>query len=289
MKTVLKKYNYGQQNRHTTKEMLEDAMKYANREWVESDYFEMKNKYDKKTFLNLFYEGSSSLMELTEQAFKDVRLENAMLKQGIHPLLVSVEEAKLFHSKEHGTHSPIISTHYIKIGTTHGESRTQTGLIADLYKAGYLQEITPEGLIAYAYEQHKRIIRVDSAKKMCVEINKQHKFQISSLIDGRVGEDKMTKKVLEIISKHGMKEQWSFEKTNNLGNQGRKIVRAMNDDFGKEIGNMIVKQTTENKEELAANHMEHICKTLGIAFDDFLAVAWYKVRGKTRGKKSGNV
>ena len=186
MKTVLKKYNYGQKSPHTTKEMLEDAMKYANREWVESDYFEMKNKYDKKTFLNLFYEGSSSLMELTEQAFKDVRLENAMLKQGIHPLLVSVEEAKLFHSKEYGTHSPVISTHHIKIGTTHGESRTQTGLIADLYKAGYLQEITPEGLIAYAFEQHKILIRVHSAKKNYEEINNKHKIPVKAPARGPV-------------------------------------------------------------------------------------------------------
>lgn len=285
MNIVLKKYCFGQENPSATREMEQDVRKYADREMTESDYFEMKNKYDKKTFLNLFFEGSSSLMELTEQSFNDIKLEKAMLSQGIHPLLVSEEEAKLFHSKEHGTHSPVISTHHIKIGTTHGESRTQTGLIADLYKAGYLQEITPEGLIAYAYEQHKRIIRVDTAKKMCVEINKQHKFQMSSLIDGRDGEDKMTKKVLEIISKHGIKEQWSFEKTNNLGNQGRKIVRAMNDDFGKEIGNMVVKQTTDNREELAANHMEHVCKTLGIAFDDFLAVAWYKVRGKTKKAK----
>jgi len=40
-----------------------------------------------------------------------------------------------------------------------------------------------------------------------------------------------------------------------------------------------------SRNELAATHMEHICKTLGIAFDDFLAVAWYKVRGKTKKTK----
>jgi hypothetical protein len=212
-------------------------------------------------------------------------MENLMIKQGIHPLLVSEEDARMFHSKEYGTHSPVISTHHIKIGTTHGQTRTDVGLLADLYKAGYLSDITPEGLIAYAFESHQRIIRVDTAKKMCDEINKQHREQLSSLVDGRIGEDKMTKKVLEIISTEGMKNQWSFEKVNNLGIQGRKLVKQLNDDFGKEIGKMIIKQTTENKEELAVNHMERICKTLGIAFDDLLAVGWYKMRGKTRGKK----
>lgn len=285
--SVLKKHCFGHNNPSMTREMIEDARKYANREMRESDYFELKQKYDEKMFLNIFFEGSRSLMELTEQSFKDERMERLMVKQGIHPLLVSEEEAKMFHSKEYGTHSPVISTHYIRMGTTHGQSRTDVGLLADLFKVGYLQDITPEGLIAYAYEQHKRIIRVDTAKKMCDEINKQHREQLSSLIDGRSGDDEMTRKVLEIISKHGMKNQWSFEKVNNMGIQGRKIAKLMQSEFGKEIGNMIVKQTEENKEELAATHMEHVCKTLGIAFDDFLAVAWYKLRGKSKGKKNG--
>ena len=288
MNRVLKKHCFGQSNPATTMEMIEDSTKYANREMNEEDYFEMKQKYDEKTFLNLFFEGSRAVMELTEQAFDDERLEQCMTKKGIHPLFVTEDEAKMFHTKDLGTHSPVISTHHIKIGTTHGQTRTDMGLLSDLYKAGYLTEITPSGLIAYAFETHQRIIRADTAKKMCDEINKQHKEQLSALIDGRIGEDKMTKKVLEIISKKGMIEQWSFEKVNNMGIQGRKMVRDLNDTFGKEIGNIIVKQTSENKEELAVNLVEHICKTLGVAFDDMLAVGYYKMMGKTRGgKKNG--
>lgn len=269
-------------NQMTSGEMILDAKKYANREMTESDYFLMKQKYDEKTFLNLFFEGSKSLMELTERSFKDVRFENEMIKKGIHPLLVNDEEAKLFHAKKEGTHSPVISTHHIKIGTTHGQTRTDVGLLADLYKSGYLQEITPEALIAYGFEEKGRVIRVDTAKKICKEINKQRREEVSSRIDGRMGEDHMTKKCLEIISKKGMEEGWSFEKVNNYGNQARKLVKSMNDDFGKEIGKMVVKQTEENREELAVTHMEHLCKTMGIAMDDMIAVAYYKIMGKKR-------
>ena len=148
-----------------------------------------------------------------------------------------------------------------------------------------MQDLTVEALIAYALEEKGRVIRVDSAKKMCKEINKQRRDQVSSLVDGRTGEDKMTKKVLEIISKKGMAEHWSFEKVNNYGVQGRKMCKLMQDDFGKEIGNMIVKQSSENTTltaELAANHMEHICKSLGIAVDDMIAVAWYKIMGRKK-------
>lgn len=269
----------------TSKEMRQDAIKYANRQMTEQDYFEMKKKYDEKVFLNLFFEGSRSMCELTERSFKDERFESEMIKKGIHPLLVNDEEARYFHSREFGTHSPVIATHHIKIGTPHGISRTEPGLLSDLYKSGYLQDLTIEALIAYALEEKGRVIRVDSAKKMCKEINKQRRDQVSSLVDGRTGEDKMTKKVLEIISKKGMAERWSFEKVNNYGNQGRKMCKLVQDDFGKEIGNMIVKQSSENTiqtAELAANHMEHICKSLGIAVDDMIAVAWYKIMGRKK-------
>jgi hypothetical protein len=283
---VLEKYCLGQKKPTMTREMLEDSQKYANREMTEADYFEMKEKYDKKTFLNLFFEGSPSLMELTESAFTDQKFETEMIKKGIHPLIVDEDEAKFFHSKEYGTHSPVISTHHIRIGTPHGISRTEVGLLSDLYKSGYLQEITPEALIAYALEEKNRVVRVDTAKKICKEINKQRRDQVSGLIDGRVGEDSMTKKSLEIISKKGMAEGWSFEKVNNYGVQARRLVKLMNDDFGKEIGNMVTKQNLDNKEELAANHMDHICKQMGIAMDDMLAVAWHKMIGRKK-KKNG--
>ena len=269
----------------TSKEMRLDANKYANREMTKTSYFEMKKKYNEKTFLNLFFEGSKSLMELTERAFDDTEYENQMIKKGYHPLIVNDEEARFFHSRDYGTHSPVIATHHIKIGTPHGISRTEPGLLSDLYKCGYLQDLTVEALIAYALEEKGRVIRVDSAKKMCKEINKQRRDQVSSLVDGRTGEDKMTKKVLEIISKKAMAEHWSFEKVNNYGVQGRKMCKLMLDDFGKEIGNMIVKQNSENTTltaELAANHMEHICKSLGIAVDDMIAVAWYKIMGRKK-------
>ena len=264
-----------------TMEMLTDANKYANREMTEEQYFEMKAKYDEKVFLNLFFEGSKSLMNLTEESFRDKKFEAQMI-QGIHPLLVNDEEAKIFHSKEFGTHSPIISTHHIKIGTPHGVSRTEVGLISDLYKSGYLQEITPEGLIAYAFEDKGRLVRADTARKICKEINKQRREQVAGLVDGIAGEDKMTKKVLEIISKKGMAENWSFEKVNNYGNQGRKIVKLMEDDFGKEIGNMIVRQNIENKEELVVNHMDHLCKQMGVAMEDAIAIAWHKIVGRKK-------
>ena len=94
MNRVLKKHCFGQSNPATTKEMIEDSRKYANREMTEEDYYEMKQKYDRKIFLNLFFEGSQAVMELTEQAFKDERMEQCMTKQGIHPLFVTEEEAK---------------------------------------------------------------------------------------------------------------------------------------------------------------------------------------------------
>ena len=97
----------------------------------------------------------------------------------------------------------------------------------------------------------------------------------------------MTKKVLEIISKKGIAEHWSFEKTNNLGVQGRRLVKMINDDFGKEIGNMLVKQNNKNptlNAELAVNHMDHVCKQLGVAMEDMIAVAWHKVMGREKKK-----
>ena len=47
----------------TSKEMYEDARKYADREMTETDYFVMKEKYEEKVFLNLFFEGSKHLTE----------------------------------------------------------------------------------------------------------------------------------------------------------------------------------------------------------------------------------
>jgi len=283
---VLQKYCFGQPNPTLTREMLADAKKYANREMSETDYWDLKEKYDEKTLLNLFFEGSVHLQQMTEQAFGDVRMENRMIKTGLHPLLVSEEEAKIFHSAEYGTHSPDISTRFQRLGTPHGMERCQTGLMFDLYKAGVIEELTAEGLIAYAFESQKRIVRADAAVKMVKEINKQRRERVASLVDGRVGEDKMTKKVLEVISRKGMEENWSFEKVNNLGRQGRKLVKQVEDDLGKELGHLVIKQEILNKEELAANHMEHVCKTMGIAFDDFFAVAWHKIMGRKKNKKA---
>jgi len=47
--------------------MYEDVRKYANREMTEADYFVLKEKYEEKVFLNLFFEGSKPLMQLTEK------------------------------------------------------------------------------------------------------------------------------------------------------------------------------------------------------------------------------
>ena len=79
---VLQKYCFGQPNPTLTREMLADAKKYANREMSETDYWDLKEKYDEKTLLNLFFEGSVHLQQMTEQAFGDVRMENRMIKIG---------------------------------------------------------------------------------------------------------------------------------------------------------------------------------------------------------------
>ena len=82
----------------TSKEMYEDARKYADREMTETDYFVMKEKYEEKVFLNLFFEGSKHLMELTEKAFNDVRFETEMIKKGIFISILGTTFISYSHS-----------------------------------------------------------------------------------------------------------------------------------------------------------------------------------------------
>ena len=63
MERALSKNSQSQQI--STMEMYQDAKIYADREMTEADYFMLKEKYVGKQFLNLFFEGSQSLMELT--------------------------------------------------------------------------------------------------------------------------------------------------------------------------------------------------------------------------------
>lgn len=280
VKTNLKKSGFNTYKQTTSSELYTVMANLIDRPISSDELNILVKKFGEKTVINYIFNGDRGSYYDMLRAFKDESYEKELIKEGMHPFYVSVEDAKMLHSQ---THAQCISTHYTRLGSSHGmESVANNSLIYELFKKGVLMEITPESLQAYVLEKFNRLLPKPMAVTVASDINKQRIRFEGKLFTGEITDDKLTKKAIEKVTSYCMKNNMTFEQSNELGKRARKISGDVGHVLGSEIGKLIVNEDDMGTSQVLAHLVKRLCITLNTPVEDVGAILSKPVRGRGR-------
>lgn len=273
----LKLFNVSTYKQTLSSRLFEFMESISNRPISKAELESAIDEFGEKTVINYVFAGDRGSYYDTIKAFADEKYSKELIAEGLHPLYVSEEEAKLYHSAEHiGTHAQIMQSHVNGVGTQHAQAGNTSGLLFDLFKSGVLMKLSAEGLMDYVFQTYNRVITKPIAEQIVAEINKQ-RLSYENKMFTDLGDDKMTKTALRKVTKHCQDNGLSFEASNQLGSQARKLVTSLESSLGNEIGKMIT------NEEDPASMIERItlklCTSMNVPVEDLGGIVRKSVKG----------
>jgi hypothetical protein len=274
---TLKIFNVSTYKQTVTARLYEFMESISNRPISKAELETAIEEFGEKTVISYIFNSDRGSYYDTLKAFKDEKYEKELISQGLHPLYVSQEEAKLYHSEQHiGTHSQVYASHVNGVGSQHAQSGNTSGLVFDLFKSGVLTKLTAEGLMEYVFQEYNRVITKPIAEKITEEINKQ-RLSYENKMFTDLGDDKLTKVALRKVTKHCKEQGLSYETSNQLGQQTRKLIGSLESSLGREIGKIVIDE--EDNASIVAKIAEKLCASMNVPVEDAGAIL-SKIGGK---------
>ncbi len=266
----LKKFNVSTYKQTLSRRLFEFMEDISNRPISKAELDSAVEEFGEKNVISYVFSGDRGSYYDTVKAFNDESYERELIKDGLHPLFVTEEDAKMYHSVEHiGTHSQVINTNNTRIGTAHGkESVASNGLVYDLFKSRVLIELTAEGLMEHVFQEYNRVITKPIATKIVDDINKQRKIFEGRIFTGELGDDELTKRALRKVKKHCIDNQTSFETSDYLGQKARKMSHDISRNLGTEIGNIVLNEQGLDNADIIARFAKKLCTALNVPVED---------------------
>ena len=266
----LKQFNYSTYKQDLSGRLYEFMKHVSNRPMSKAEVESAIEEFGMKNVITYLFNGDRGSYFDTLKAFNDEEYEKQLIRDGLHPLYVTEEEAKMYHSRDGiGTHSPIISSHFTRLGSSHGkESASSNGLIYDLFKSRVLIELTPEGLMEYVFNEYHRMLSKPLAVKIAFDINKQRKIFEGRMFTGEIGDDRMTKQALIQVNRHCKESNISFETSNELGQITRKLIHNIEQNMGREIGKMVVNDKGVDRPRMIAKIAVRLSEIMNTPVED---------------------
>lgn len=222
--------------------------KYMQGEISYDDIVDYEKVYSIKLMCLWLSNGNLAEYNSTKADLKAIdEAEESKLKDE-NPLCVSIEVGKQLQDKITGNYAPAHTTHFEKgLGINHGLiSRNDAGLVYHLFKKGVLREITIHEVKTMIFNDFGIIISDIEGEKLKVRIDRDRKIKEGQMLQGEIGDSKLVKDAISIITNKGKEKHMTYEQTNILGTNARKMMDAL-----KETGKIAGKaQIQSDKDEL---------------------------------------
>lgn len=266
-----------------TKEMMVWQSRIIDEGYTKKIHDEMKFKLTKKIHVIIAFGGSLGAYNDFERFLKSSevasRKEQILAKKGKHPLFVSEQEVREFyHDKEKGTKSPVISTHYDKVGTVAEVT------FEELRKKNIITpNISRTELILLVKKERGRLLTPILAEKICIEINEKYiEWYSKTYLHQGKGEGIIHRIAKKEITRHAKQNHLSFGETNEIGVKAETYANKLEPIVGKAVAKLAMKNDS-SMEEGIFGFLEVACKMYQIPVEQ--GVSFLTNRFKRNGIK----
>ena len=231
-------------------QLHKDMQIAINQQWNQDFWNYLTTQYDEKLIINSFFNGNRGYFEAMRKSLLDCKMEAQMIKNGVHPYMVSQNDAEKFHSKDSGSYKQIMLTDKNPVGTTNYSGEVK------LIASNTIRKFSVRSLQSYMYEEYNIIVPIPDVTKMLKNINKQLDEQAKSMFSD--GEDMITRFTREEIQKYSKDNKLSREETNLLMIQARNKSIAISRQFGRNIAALVVSEGTDREQRYSEKIMRLI-------------------------------
>lgn len=229
-----------QTNREVKPSDLHQMQMYLNNEISYKELVYMISKFGKKIMCNNLCNGNMAQFNDYVQSLKSIDDESE--GDTVDERYVSVEEGKALQDHEKGNYAPSHATHLNQgLGSDAGKvSRNNNGYVWKLFAHGYIQTLSIMDVKEMMKDLFQMIPSDYEAQEIANIMNKERKVFEGKILQGEIGDSKLTKSAISIITNRGKDKGLNYEKTDMLGRKARKITEDTESAFGKIIGKATV-------------------------------------------------
>lgn len=212
---------------------------------------EMKLKLTKQMHVNIAFGGSLGSFNDFEKFLKESNVaetkEKILAKKGKHPLFADEQSVREFyHAKEKGTKSPVLPTHYEKLGTVAEET------FEELRKKKIIAPIiSRDELILLVKKERGRLLTPVNAEKYCKEINEKFiEWYTKTYMNQGKGEGILHRTAKKEITRYSKAHNFSYEQTNEIGEKMEIIANKIEPQIGKTVAKLAIKNDSSMEDNL---------------------------------------
>jgi len=241
------------------------------------------SRMGEKTVCNIFCNANLAEYNDWKDALKSIEKDLETAKKHDSPKYVTEDEGKAFQNHSKGDHAPTHSTHLNNgLGDNAGfVSRYNTGYVWRLFADGYIRNIDGNMVKKLFFERYDIIPSELEAKTISDLLNKERRIFEGQVLQGDIGDSRMVKDAVSIITNEGKKLGLSYQKTDSMGREVRRACEKLERDAGKIIGKAKIQGGTPELTQKYARVVSNVLDETNMTWDNFIACL-FKVRKKSK-------
>lgn len=241
------------------------------------------DRMGEKTICNIFSNGNLAEYNDWKKDLKAIQDDMDKARMGINPKYVTEDEGKMFQDHTKGTHAPSHATHLNNgLGDNAGfVSRYNTGYVWRLFADGYIRNLDIEMVKQLFVDRYDIIPSSIEAKNISELMNKERRIFEGQVLQGDIGDSRMVKDAVSIVTNEGKKKGLSFQKTDAMGREVRRACEKLERDAGKIIGKAKVEGATDEITQKYAKIVSNVLEETNMTWDNFISCL-FKINRKKK-------
>lgn len=247
--------------------------KFLNKDWTLKDWNEMQKIFSEKELILHFFDSSRTAYEMYKKCANEKPKMLKYVENELDPHHITPEDLNDFYrntsSEKASTmndHMPVVGNDKSKLGDINLEFKLDIILMNNF--SNY--EFTAEGLQTYA-STHGHFITLRNAKQYAIQVNKiLHKNKVlnarkSGIVD-------MENEMEHVIKRFCKENHIPIEVSNALLLRGKKIIKMMCENSGRNVGEALTSNTKEGLVKRFARSVRNQLEYLEINSNDFASM-----------------
>lgn len=241
------------------------------------------SRLGEKMTCNIFNNGNLAEFNDWKLGLKAIEEDEAKARIHESPKYVSEDVGKMMQDHSTGDHAPTHSTHFGNgLGDNAGfVSRYNTGYVWRLFADGYIRSIDIPMVKKLFFERYDIIPSDLEAKSIADLLNKERRIFEGQILQGDIGDSKIVRDAISIVTNEGKKHGLSYQKTDAMGKEVRRACEKIERDAGKIIGKAKVEGATP---EITQKYAKMVCNVIddtNMTWDNFISCL-FKIKKKNR-------
>lgn len=256
---------------------------YMNGDITWSKVKDLIERMGEKMVCNIFSNGNLGEFNEWKKDLKAIEEDMAKADKDGSAKYVSEDVGKAMQDHATGDHAPTHSTHFGNgLGDNAGfVSRYNTGYVWRLFADGYIRQIDTPMVKKLFFERYDIIPSELEAKTIADLLNKERRIFEGQVLQGDIGDSKIVKDAVSIITNEGKKKGLSYQKTDAMGKEVRRACEKIERDAGKIIGKAKVEGATPEITQKYAKMVSNVIEETNMTWDNFIACL-FKIKKKNR-------